>query len=121
MTVCSASIGSRRPGATPSIRGGATGRATHSGVSSRPGGFAGHTIGELQYTGAGRPRISAEGGGPVSIDPIPDVPEEPAQTPPRLRIVPGHEHVWQLRAVEYDESFEVRRYECEGCAEVMFR
>jgi hypothetical protein len=57
----------------------------------------------------------------VSVDPIPDVPEQPVQVPPILRLVPGHEHVWQLRAVEYDEAFEVRRYECEGCAEVMFR
>jgi len=57
----------------------------------------------------------------MSVDPIPEVHEQPAPAAPLLRLVPGHEHAWQLRAVEYDESFEVRRYECEGCTEVMFR
>jgi hypothetical protein len=35
--------------------------------------------------------------------------------------VAPHEHTWQLRAVEYDDALEVRRYECDRCAEVLFR
>ena len=42
-------------------------------------------------------------------------------TTPRLRLVPPHEHTWQLRSVEYDEAFEVRRYECDGCDDVLYR
>jgi hypothetical protein len=63
----------------------------------------------------------------VSVIAFPAVPETPedrepgAQTPPLLRLVPEHEHVWQLRSVEYDESLEVRRYECTQCADVLFR
>lgn len=54
----------------------------------------------------------------------PEVPEgaEPVPgTPPRLRLVPEHDHLWQLRSVDYDESLEVRRYECTQCDDVLFR
>jgi hypothetical protein len=64
----------------------------------------------------------------VSVIPIPELPETPeppssASTTvlPRLRLVAGHEHTWMLRAVEYDEALEVRRYECETCNDVLFR
>lgn len=39
----------------------------------------------------------------------------------RLRLVPAHEHTWELRAVDFDEGLEVRRYECSGCEDVQFR
>jgi len=42
-------------------------------------------------------------------------------TTPRLRLVAPHEHTWQLRGVEYDDTFEVRRYECDTCDDVMYR
>ena len=42
-------------------------------------------------------------------------------TTPRLRLVPAHEHVWRLRSVEYDDAFEVRLYECDGCDDVLYR
>jgi hypothetical protein len=38
-----------------------------------------------------------------------------------LRLVPPHEHEWQLRSVEYDDALEVRRYECTSCEDVLFR
>lgn len=62
----------------------------------------------------------------MSVIPVPATPEqsEPAETAATttrpLRLV-THEHTWQLRSVEYDDSFEVRRYECEGCDEVLYR
>jgi hypothetical protein len=37
-----------------------------------------------------------------------------------LRLV-THEHTWELRAVDFDEGLEVRRYECCGCEDVQFR
>ena len=40
---------------------------------------------------------------------------------PALRLVPGHDHTWELRTVEFDEGLEVRRYECGGCDDVLFR
>jgi hypothetical protein len=52
---------------------------------------------------------------------VPDPTQPDVPSSPRLRLVAGHEHVWQLRAVEYDDAFEVRRYECDGCAAVHFR
>lgn len=60
----------------------------------------------------------------MSVFPLPEASEaaqSSAAEPPALRLVPPHEHVWQLRAVEYDESFEVRRYECSGCDDVLYR
>jgi hypothetical protein len=53
----------------------------------------------------------------------PETPSAPTSgpTPPTLRLVAEHDHVWQLRAVEYDETLEVRRYECEACDDVLFR
>lgn len=60
----------------------------------------------------------------MSVIPLPEEPDaaEPRSTPPpTLRLVTEHEHVWQLRAVEYDDALEVRRYECAGCDDVMFR
>jgi hypothetical protein len=63
--------------------------------------------------------------GTMSIVSFPAMPEptEPDTSPQlsRLRLVVGHEHVWQLRAVEYDDTLEVRRYECAGCDDVLFR
>jgi hypothetical protein len=65
--------------------------------------------------------------GKVSVIAFPAVPEVPAgpepdaPAAPRLRLVPEHDHVWQLRSVEYDESLEVRRYECAQCDDVLFR
>lgn len=38
-----------------------------------------------------------------------------------LRLVPRHEHTWALRAVEFDDGLEVRRYECGSCDDVQFR
>jgi hypothetical protein len=35
--------------------------------------------------------------------------------------VPAHEHTWELRAVDFDEGLEVRRYECSDCEDVQFR
>jgi len=29
--------------------------------------------------------------------------------------------VWTLRGVDYDDTFEVRRFECESCDDVLFR
>ena len=68
------------------------------------------------------------------VIPFPAVPEpsEPSEstgasaskadtTAPTLRLVAGHEHVWELRSVEYDDALEVRRYECTGCEDVHFR
>jgi hypothetical protein len=58
----------------------------------------------------------------VSVFPVPAEPEQSESSArPQLRLVAEHEHVWQLRAVEYDESFEVRRYECDGCTDVLYR
>ena len=59
----------------------------------------------------------------MSVNPVPAMPEpseslEPAVRP--LHLV-THEHTWQLRSVEYDDAFEVRRYECDGCDEVVYR
>jgi hypothetical protein len=38
-----------------------------------------------------------------------------------LRLVPRHEHTWELRVVDFDEGLEVRRYECRDCDDVQFR
>jgi hypothetical protein len=61
--------------------------------------------------------------GSVSVIPVPATPE-PSETPetttPPLRLV-THEHSWELRSVEYDDAFEVRRYECTGCDDVLYR
>jgi hypothetical protein len=64
--------------------------------------------------------------GSVSVNPVPAAPEpseasENPETPARpLRLV-IHEHQWELRSIEYDDTFEVRCYECTGCDEVMYR
>lgn len=60
----------------------------------------------------------------MSVSPWTALPAPPVEAPepaPRLQLVAPHEHTWQLRAVEYDDALEVRRYECDGCAEVLFR
>ena len=58
----------------------------------------------------------------MSVFPVPAQPEQPTSSArPQLRLVPEHDHVWELRAVEYDETFEVRRYECAGCDDVLYR
>jgi hypothetical protein len=59
----------------------------------------------------------------VSVTPVPPAsePSEPTETTaPPLRLV-THEHQWELRSIEYDDTFEVRCYECTGCDEVMYR
>jgi hypothetical protein len=58
----------------------------------------------------------------VSVIPVPATPEpaDSPETPSPLRLV-SHEHVWQLRSVEYDDAFEVRCYECTGCDDVLYR
>jgi hypothetical protein len=61
--------------------------------------------------------------GSVSVIPVPATPEtlDHSETSmPALRLV-THDHAWQLRSVEYDDAFEVRRYECAGCDDVMYR
>ena len=61
----------------------------------------------------------------MSVIPIPEptevVGEAVESAPPRLRLVPEHEHLWRLLSVEYDEGLEIRRYECEACDDVLFR
>jgi hypothetical protein len=60
----------------------------------------------------------------VSVSPwaeLPAPPSEDLEPAPRLQLVASHEHTWQLRAVEYDDALEIRRYECDGCAQVLFR
>ena len=59
----------------------------------------------------------------VTVSPV-----QPLATPdsaepgtPQLRLVPAHEHLWRLRSVEYDDAFEVRRYECDACQDVVYR
>jgi hypothetical protein len=61
--------------------------------------------------------------GSVSVNPVPAAPEpsDPPDIPARpLRLV-THEHEWKLRFVEYDDTFEVRCYECTGCDDVLYR
>ena len=58
----------------------------------------------------------------MSVSPLPSEPVPPADDDaPNLHLVPPHEHVWQLRSVEYDDGIEVRRYECDACDDVLFR
>ena len=46
---------------------------------------------------------------------------EATPTTPVLQLVPGHDHTWELRTVDFDEGLEVRRYECRNCEDVQFR
>lgn len=61
------------------------------------------------------------------MSPFPALPEpsEPESSDPvdvpRLHLVAPHEHAWHLRAVDYDEGLEVRRYECAECGDILFR
>jgi hypothetical protein len=55
---------------------------------------------------------------PVTATPEPSAPLDPPASP--LRLV-THEHVWELRSVDYDDAFEVRCYECTDCNDVMYR
>jgi hypothetical protein len=61
----------------------------------------------------------------VSVIPLPAATEPtPAETTSAttvLRLVPRHEHTWELRVVDFDEGLEVRRYECRDCDDVQFR
>jgi hypothetical protein len=60
----------------------------------------------------------------VSITPLPAAnpsPAEAASSAAVLHLVPRHEHTWELRAVDFDDGLEVRRYECCGCDDVQFR
>jgi hypothetical protein len=61
--------------------------------------------------------------GSVSVIPVPATPEpsDPVETPVRPLHLVTHEHVWELRSVEYDDTFEVRCYECTGCDGVLYR
>lgn len=93
------------------------------GVSAGSRGFATRTIGELGRCAADVRAPDPMEVGSVSVIPVPAAPEqpEPAEASARpLRLV-THEHAWELRAVEYDDAFEVRRYECAGCDDVMYR
>jgi len=56
----------------------------------------------------------------VSATPYPIAPEAAAPGL-HLRLVPGHDHDWRLRSVDYDDGLEVRRYECASCEDVSFR
>ena len=56
----------------------------------------------------------------MSASPYPVAPEA-ASPGPHLRLVPGHDHDWRLRSVDYDDGLEVRRYECASCEDVSFR
>jgi hypothetical protein len=61
----------------------------------------------------------------MSVTPLP-VASGPSAIPTNtatltLRLLPGHEHTWELRTVEFDDGLEVRRYECCGCDDVVFR
>jgi hypothetical protein len=38
----------------------------------------------------------------------------------RLRLIPAHDHQWQLVSVDYDDGLEVRHFECD-CGDVLFR
>ena len=61
----------------------------------------------------------------MSIIPLPAATEsaaaEASSSAAVLHLVPRHEHTWELRAVDFDEGLEVRRYECRGCDDVQFR
>lgn len=59
----------------------------------------------------------------MSVIPVPATPEpsDPVATPVRPLHLVTHEHVWELRSVEYDDTFEVRCYECTGCDDVLYR
>jgi hypothetical protein len=64
----------------------------------------------------------------VTAIPFGTVPAEtdPDTAAPHLRLVSPtavteHEHAWRLLSVDFDDTFEVRRYECETCSEVLFR
>jgi hypothetical protein len=46
--------------------------------------------------------------------------DQPADPSRHLRLVPPHDHVWRLRAVEYDDGLEVHRYECSDCDDVLY-
>ena len=37
-----------------------------------------------------------------------------------LRLVEPHEHTWQLRGIDYDDTGAVREFVCTVCAEVWF-
>jgi hypothetical protein len=40
---------------------------------------------------------------------------------PGTPVPPVHtEHVWELRAVEFDEAVSVQRFECRTCGDVRF-
>jgi hypothetical protein len=60
--------------------------------------------------------------GSVSVIPVPATPDpsDSVEAPVRPLHLVTHEHVWELRWVEYDD-FEVRCYECTGCGDVLYR
>jgi hypothetical protein len=61
----------------------------------------------------------------VSITPLPAATAssaaEAASSATVLQLVPRHDHTWELRAVDFDDGLEVRRYECSRCDDVQFR
>jgi len=52
---------------------------------------------------------------------VPEPPEVQTSDRARLRLVPVHDHEWQLVSVDYDDGLEVRHFECAGCGDVLFR
>lgn len=58
----------------------------------------------------------------MSVEPVPMTAQVPglATALRHLRVVAPHDHEWRLRAVEYDDGLEVRRYECSGCDDVLY-
>jgi hypothetical protein len=95
-------------------------------VSRRLARFAARTIGEPDSSDADVRAPESREVGSVSVIPIPEQTEVVGQAtgveaaPPRLHLVPEHEHTWRLLVVEYDEGLEVRRSECETCDDVRF-
>jgi hypothetical protein len=47
--------------------------------------------------------------------------EDASVVPPRLRVVSGHEHTWELRAVLHDDGTAVNEFGCTGCEAVTYR
>ncbi|MBJ7528655.1 MAG: hypothetical protein JHD04_03905 [Nocardioides sp.] len=39
----------------------------------------------------------------------------------RLDLPRTHQHLWDLRGVEFEDGLTVRSYECTGCTDVLFR
>ena len=44
----------------------------------------------------------------------------PVRPAPRLRLVEGHDHTWQLRSVDFTDGVSVREFGCASCSSVWF-